>query len=173
MNILTAFVIASLTTSGSAAPADVLLENWHGRWVGSHTTIDTVGKSEKTRVVVEIGPDGGGQLIWKTTIGSGPFVIDHNYRLRSVEGAGDRLVLDQQNGIVLPARRVGDVIYTAFTYRDWQYFTRYERRGENFLFEVIKTTPAEKTGKKSQIDTYKIDQVTLAILQRAVPPKKL
>lgn len=128
---------------------------WHGEWVG--TMRNTVQDGSFTDVPVQftVAPiEGEEALTWRMTYGEGGDRVLKDYTLIREDGPG-RYAIDENNGIVLPARLVGDVLYSQFQYGETLLTARHELRGDEMLYEVTSASlrePAEGAGPVTTLD---------------------
>lgn len=144
---------------------------WHGMWTGemliTAATAKSVNSPQRVPISLRIEPiENSRELTWMVTYDPAGKKLVKDYRLQTVDAASGRFQIDEQNGIVLPARLVGNVMYCLFEV-DGQYLTaRYEQRDETLLFEVTSAKPlAEKTGAGA-VQPFSTEFVQSAAMKR-------
>jgi len=143
-----------------------LLSKWHGTWHGVMNNTIKSGKTMKVPVVFEVLPSKGkADLMWRKTYGEGDKKIVKDYRLVQLPKHKDRFVVDEQNGIKLGMRKVGDVMYGCFAIKKQVYTARYELRKDTLTFEI---TVAEPSGEQQPhgVQDYRTTVVQAATLTR-------
>lgn len=152
--------------STSTAQDNGLPTEWHGTWHGvMHNTVKS-GKTMKVPVVFEVLPvQGKSYVVWRTTYGDGDKKVVKDYRLAQLPKHKDRFVVDEQNGVKLNMRKVGDVMHGCFSIKKQIYTARYELRKGTLTFEI---TVAEPAGDKQphSVQDYRTTVVQAATLTR-------
>lgn len=170
--LLIPFVTTLLATAVATAQEHALPKAWHGVWRGTMDNTVKSGKTMKVPVVFEILPVADStDLVWRKTYGGeGDRKVVKDYRLVRNPKRPDRFAVDEQNGIKLDLRKVGDVLHGCFRIGDQIYTSRYELRDGTVRFEI---TVAEPNGKKQEhgVQDYTTTVVQAAKLTREKPAK--
>lgn len=93
--------------------------------------------------------DAPDEFTWQLRYGEGPAAQLRDYRLQVVDAAAGRYQIDEQNGIVLAARRVDDELVTLFAAGDQLLAVRYRAvpAGIAFALEACATQGGTPTGQ--------------------------
>jgi hypothetical protein len=142
---------------------------WHGTWRG--TLVIDGPKKQEVPVTLKIEPLKDGSFAWVATY-AGPKEVVKDYKLVPDPKQPNRFQVDENNGIILDSRLVGNVLYSVFAVEGPAgqapvlLTARYELRGDVLHLEVTSAVPAaEKTGK-GQVQSYPVTAVQTAELRK-------
>lgn len=126
-------------------------------------------------------------LSWTIVYGEGEAKQERPYTLVAVDAAKGELAIDEGNGIVLPTRRLGDSLWSAFAVEQTMLVASYrlerhdQRTPEDDTITVeIATMPTEPSGTTGntpaagggvpRVDTFQIRSLQRAVLRRTPTP---
>ena len=112
--------------------------DWVGSW-GGRLTVERGARILQTAdMSLEILPlDSGGCFTWRLTYALvGPQDV-RPYVLCPVDTLGERWSIDERNGIVLDAYRLGGALYSRFEVMGNLLLTRDELRGDTLYHEIV------------------------------------
>ncbi len=159
--MLSSISIVALLTTFPVSEDVGLSPKWHGTWHGTMTTVNSMDLRRQIAVVFEVKPIKKSRaLTWRMTYGTGDKKLVKNYKLIPKEKSPGRFLLDEGNGVALPARMVGDVIYSQFKAGDLFLTARYELRGKELHFELTSAQP-QKLGRLKVLAVRVVQSVLL------------
>lgn len=113
---------------------------WAGRWTGDLEILAADG-TLRSRVPMHLelgGTADAAGFPFRMTYGDPATAPVRDYRLRAVQGdTANAFVIDEQNGIVLDARRFGASLVSVFRVGDRMLQTTYAFAGDELRFEVL------------------------------------
>ncbi len=146
----------------------VLPVAWHGAWHGKLLMTGAADRTTEVAIVLDIAPiKGSRDYTWKVTYGEGEKKAVKDYKLvPDPAGRPGRFQTDEQNGVVLDCRLVGNVLYSHFEVMGIVLTARNELRGDIMHFEVTSArAAATKTGDGKE-QGYPVDAVQTAELKK-------
>lgn len=146
-----------------AAPPE-LPAAWHGTWAGTMLNTPADGKPTEVPMGLTVRPLAGGRLTWAITYGDGDKKQVRGYELVPGDKPG-RFVVDEKNGITLPARLAGDTLHLLFKVGDSHLVTRYQRAGDAIRFELVAFAPDPAAGGTG-VTAFQAKTVQTAELRR-------
>lgn len=154
-----ALALAACATSPPVASPSAVdppgLPGFGGRFRGPMRMFGAAG--ERTVAMgLDVLPvaDAPGEFTWRLHYGDGPAAQLRDYRLRVVDAAGGRYQIDEQNGIVLAARRVDDELVSLFAAGDQLLSVRYRAVPAGIAFALEACAPQGGTATGQGVRTF-------------------
>lgn len=136
-------ILFTLSLSAGLPQATDSLAHWAGKWRGTLTNFPARANAQSSKPVDVLMEIGGVPLAdntctsWRTTYSEGGQVKGvKDYKLCRGTGADD-LFVDENNGIKLTARWIGDVLVTPFKYDNLLLITTNRLRRDVLEQEII------------------------------------
>jgi hypothetical protein len=133
-------ILFTLSLSAAYAQATDSMAHWAGKWRGTLVNLPARANAPRVDVLMEIGgvPMADDTCTsWRTTYSEGGQVKGvKDYKLCRGTGADD-LFVDENNGIKLTARWIGDVLVTPFKYDNLLLMTTNRLRRDVLEQEII------------------------------------
>lgn len=137
---------------------------WAGTWTGTLTNLPTGPTTTPIEVKLEIGgfpTEDHTSCRWRTTyLEAGETRQIKDYLLCRGDGPDD-LFIDEQNGIRLASRMLGDVLVTPFQYGDLLLITRVQLRGDHLVQEILTVTDEPATDGVLPLHTRGMQRLVL------------
>ncbi len=160
-------VVVLLALIGSAG-AEELPKGWHGTWSGTLVITPPSNKPTEIPISLKIEPIKDSQNVtWSMTYHEKNKDLVKAYTLKSDAKKSGVFDIDENNGIVLPARLVKGVLLSVFEVEENLLTARYELTDGTINFEV---TSASKQPKKTGNDT--VQGYVVTVVQSAILKKK-
>ncbi len=149
-----------------------LPSDWLGVWMG--VMVITNPKNEKMTVPLQMeiaSIRGSNKLSWMTSYGDPeskkqqPRVVK-KYELVPESGKSGRFMIDEKNGIKLPARLVGNVLYSQFVVGGSSITARYELDEDQLQFEIVSTSKAPAGDEIQSVETFNINVIQRVKMKR-------
>lgn len=153
-----ALAVLTLAAPPSLPPA------WHGAWAGTLHVTPAAGEPTTVAMSLVVKPLAGGRLTWTLTYGDGDKKDIRRYELVPGDKPG-RFVIDEKNGITLPARLTGDTLVGLFQVGDRHLHTRHHLTGGVIRYELTTFAPDPTAGGPG-VTAYRPAAVQTAELKR-------
>jgi hypothetical protein len=148
-------LLACATCAACAAAPTVVaddppgLPGFGGSFRGTLRMLAAAGERTVPMGLDVLPTDEAGVFTWRLRYGAGDGEQVRDYRLRAVDAAGGRYAIDEQNGIVLAARRVDDELLSVFAAGSQTLSVRYRAvpSGIAFALESFDAAGGETTGQ--------------------------
>jgi hypothetical protein len=161
-------ILVVLLAVVSVANADELPKSWHGTWNGLLVITPPSNKTTEIPISLKIEPVKDSENVtWAITYHEKEKDLVKDYTLKPNAKKPGLYDIDENNGIVLPARLVKGVLLSVFEVEGNLLTARYELTDGAINFEV---TSASKQDKKTGNDT--VQGYTVTVVQSAKLKKK-
>lgn len=139
---------------------------WYGTWHGTMANINQLDEKQDVKVVFLIGPiPDSNELVWRITYGDADQPVVKDYKLVPDENQDGRFWINEQNGIKLRGRLVGNVMYSRFSVGESLLTARYELREGALVFEIVSSREIKGEGNQAVKD-HEVNVIQTAILKR-------
>jgi hypothetical protein len=145
---LAATLAACATSPSAAAPAidPPGLPGFGGMFRGTLRMFGAEGERTVAMGLDVLPADGApGEFTWRLRYGEGDAGQVRDYRLQVLDAAAGRYQIDEQNGIVLAARRFDDELVSLFAGGDQLLFVRYRAVPAGIAFALESCAPQAGT----------------------------
>ncbi|MEM9378557.1 MAG: hypothetical protein AAGB93_01315 [Planctomycetota bacterium] len=161
-------LVSCAARSGDVAPSAVRTawpDDWVGTWEGE-LVVEGDARIEPVLFRLEIGTLAeSGVRPWRLTYGDAP---TRDYRLVEVDAARGRWAIDEQNGIVLPARRMGDALIGGFSVGE-QILVTHQRFHDDRIEHQILVVSSVGDATGGGVNTFPARGWQHATLRRGAP----
>jgi hypothetical protein len=158
----------ALAPAADPKEAAGLPATWQGSWKGTLKITPVKGAAQKVAMELHALPTRDNKAnTWRIVYGSGEKRQTRNYELAPVANKPGKFLLDEKNGIVLDCRLVGSVLYSQFKVNDNLILSRYERRGESLLVEMVSYNTRSPRASDVKGGDIKVESYTLLSVQTA------
>lgn len=119
-------------------PDHKLSTQWHGTWKGKMLIANSNGSEREINIVMEIAPvKNSKNVTWRITYGEADKKMVKDYELVPVPSSPGQFMIDEKNGILLPARMVRQTLYSRFVVGKQFLSARYNLNKDKLVFEVV------------------------------------
>jgi hypothetical protein len=167
---------ATDNSASANSPLDsstLLPEEWHGQWRGEVTSFNGTGEAARFQMELEVKPtEDPEKFVWKVTYDGAAGRSERPYQLNVVDAKMGHYEIDEQNGIVLDATRLGDALCFHFAtggQRLWGSY-RLDSKSQHIVFELLsgpeRTERRTGGGEAPEVRSLRPNNRQVAVLRR-------
>lgn len=165
--LVAGLLISGIGYAGDQQLTSPLPKKWHGSWRGKLVITNKSGKPQEVPILLKIEPiKDTREATWAITYEPEKKAVLRNYKLVPAGDKPGQFQIDEQNGILLDARLVNNILYSQFKVGEAILTARYELRGERLVFEVTSAQPAPRKTGKGKVHSYPVEVIQAAELTK-------
>ncbi len=166
---------AAAASTQTAESSLAIPRTWLGKWAGQVTAISTAGPSGSFQMELEVAEAKEPNVYTWTITYSGPQGrSERPYLLKVIDASKGHYAIDEQNGVVIDAMKLGDGLYSHFSIQGQTLWTRYEWKGtgdqQEVHFELISAASAEAADQANPVTSLRPANRQIGILRRSEQP---